>query len=378
MTWTFEEISREWLGGNRLSLDAGDVERAFDMAEAIRGREWVLGNEILADTSNFPGIGRRGGFCQFERVYWFGKRIQVITGLPGSERLVEKLKANHPSAESELTALYLLRSRRPDTEAEIAPEIITGSRRRQPDFRIRRSEDGWTYVEVTQLSRSSMPSIRMQQLLQRIADRVASISLPFLLEIAFWREPTEAEEREVLEQATIASRFAEGYRVEVSDVAVVLVKSGNPAIVSPAVLQEDDRPRMALSTFVGGTAERSRQITVRIPFEDQRAEAVLSAEARQLPRHQCGLVMADVTAQQSAFTSWAELIPPRFTRHQHTRVAGVILFSFVMYPTAEGLAWLPSIRLISNPLAYAPLPNWITEVVAETRAENRRITQRPD
>jgi len=74
--------------------------------------------------------------------------------------------------------------------------------------------------------------------------------------------------------------------------------------------------------------------------------------------------------------SWAELIPYRFTPRQHTRVAGVILFSFATYPTVNGFAQLPTVKLIPNPYAYAPLPSWICEVVAEAHAENRRITQR--
>jgi len=194
MPWTFEEINHEWFGGDYLSSgDASDVERAFTMAEIIRGREWVLGYEVDTDISSFPGVGRRGGFYQFMRVYWFGKRIQAISGLPRSEQLLERLRANKASAETELTAIHLLRSRRFETEAEIAPVVIVKGHSRQPDFRIRSVEDHWTYVEVTKLN-ASVPSIRMQQILQRMADRVISISLPFLLEIAFNREPTEAEE----------------------------------------------------------------------------------------------------------------------------------------------------------------------------------------
>ena len=41
---------------------------------------------------------------------------------PGADTLIRKLLLSDRSAESELTAIYLLRGRRPETEVEIGPE----------------------------------------------------------------------------------------------------------------------------------------------------------------------------------------------------------------------------------------------------------------
>ena len=376
MHWTFDEINREWFGGAYLHWNSNDVEEAFALAEQIRGHAWVLGQEYDLGTT-VPGIGRRGGFFQFLRVYWFGKRMRAIVGLPGVDSLREQLLADYPAADSELTAIHLLRSRQLQTEAEIGPEITVEGRKRRPDFRIRNPFGVWTYVEVTKLNRS-MASIRMQQLLERVADRVISISHAFLLEIVFWREPTQSEEDQVVSQAQAISRAPEEDRIDFGDFASVFIKSGDPAIIVPSILQNDDGTRMSLSKSIVGAGEPNRHILLRVPFGDQRAEDILTAEARQLPKDACGLVMVDVTAQPTAFESWSELIPRRFTPQQHTRVGGLILFSFATYPTANGLAWVPQLKLISNPHARIPLSTWITDTVAEIRAECRHLVCRPD
>jgi hypothetical protein len=371
MPWTLEEIESEWLGGGGLQLPPEDVVRAFTVAEQTRGREWVL------STTSIPGGGRHWGFMPFLRVYAFGKRMQAVTGAPGVDTLLEKLLQNDGSAESELTAIYLLRSRRPETELEIGPEVVVGDRRRHPDFRIRSRMGPWTCVEVTQLNRSAA-STRTQGVLRRIADLVISVLHPFLLEIVFWREPTESEEDELVRQACEACQAADGGRRDIGDLASLLVKSGDPATVIPSILPEDDGTRMSLAQSIMGPGQPNRQVVARAPFADQRAEDVLTKEAKQLPKDESGLVMVDVSGQPTAFGSWTELVPRRFTPVQHTRVGGVLLFMTAVMLTPQGMAWLPCLKLIPNPHARIPLPSWISEAVEETRAETKRLTGRPD
>lgn len=135
---------------------------------------------------------------------------------------------------------------------------------------------------------------------------------------------------------------------------------------------------MSLALSVVGPGQPNRQIVVRTPFADQRAEDILTAEAKQLPKNESGLVMVEVTRQPTAFDSWAKLVPRRFTPAQHTRVGAVLLFSTAVMPTKQGLTWLGNMKLIPNPHAQPSLPGWITEVVEETRADSRRLTERPD
>jgi hypothetical protein len=358
-------------------MSSEDVEGAFTAAERVRGRDWVLGPEFELTGLSLPGLGRRGGFSQFLRVYWFGKRIQTVAGVPGADALIERLLKNDAAAESELTAIYLLRSPRPESEVEIGPEVMVGDRNRRPDFRIRSKTDSWTYVEVTQLN-CSVASVRSQEILQRIVGQVISVLKPFLLEVIFWRIPMEGEEDDLVRQACEACQASDGSRQDVGDLASIFVKSGEPAVVTPSILPDDNGTRMALARSIVGPGQPNRQIVVRLPFADQRAEDILKAEARQLPKDASGLVMVDVRGQPTAFESWAQLVPRRFTPAQHTRVGGVLLFMTAITGTAQGVKWLPYLKLIPNLHARIALPAWVGEVVEETRAESQRLTGRPD
>jgi hypothetical protein len=376
--WTFEEIERDWFGDAHLAWDRDDVLEAFNLAERIRGRDWVLGREMDPGfLAAFPNIGKRGGYQEFLRVYWFGRRLASIVGAAGADDLIGRLIENDPSASEEAAAIHLLRSRNRDTELEIGPTIAVGDHTRQPDFRIRKATDSWIYVEVTTLNESTA-SMRIQRLLQRISAGVIAVEQPFLLEILFNRDPSAEEEEEILSTARVACGAADGTRKDVTDVASILVKAGEPSVVVPTLIEDDNRPRMAIASAIVGPAHPNRQMVARIPFQDLRAEQILKIEARQLPRHECGIVMANVNRQPTAFESWSQRVPERFTAGQHTRVAGVILFTHATTLTSKGLVWIPSVRMIANPHAARPLPSWVADTIGAFREESRRLTERSD
>jgi len=129
---------------------------------------------------------------------------------------------------------------------------------------------------------------------------------------------------------------------------------------------------MSAAKSIVGPDQPNRQIVVRAPFADERAEDVMTSEAKQLPKSNPGLIMVDVAKQPSAFESWSELVPQRFMPRLHTRVGGVLLFMFAMSPSADGILWLPYLKLIENPHAAKPLPHWIPEVINEKREGSRR------
>jgi len=240
MPWTIEEIEKGWLGGETSHLPEEDVLRAFDAAERVRGREWIVSTTVS------PGGGHLWGFSPFMRVYEFGRQVQFAMGAPGAETMLHSLREGDHAAESELTAIYLLRSRCPATEVEIGPEVLVGRRNRRPDFRIRRAVEPWMYVEVTRLNRS-MASATTQEALNRIAGQVISVLQPFLLEIVFWRDPTKSEEDELVKKATEACNAADGTRHDVGDLASIMVKSGDASLVVLSILPQDDSTPMSLS-----------------------------------------------------------------------------------------------------------------------------------
>ena len=233
-------------------------------------------------------------------------------------------------------------------------------------------------VEVTALNESTA-SAQTMALLQRIAERVMTISAPFLLEVLLNRDPVGAsEEEQLITIAETASREAQGRQRDVGDLGSILVKAGDPQVVVPSLLESDNRPRMAVARALIGPGQLNRQMIARVPFQDQRAEEILRIEARQLPRNECGIVMVNVNRQPSAFESWSLRVPERFAGGQHTRIAAVVLFMHATMATNNGLMWLPFLRVIQNPRATKPLPRWIVETLEAIRADTRRITGRPD
>jgi hypothetical protein len=377
LTWTIKEIEEQWFAGAHLHWPAADVERAFDIAAQLRGQDWVLGAEFDRSLLQFPGVGRRGGYLEFLRVYWFGIRMASILGAKGSDELIRRVTEGDLDADEEATAIHLLRSWGSVTDLEIEPDVKVGDKNKKPDFRIRRGIEPWVYVEVTKLH-GSAASARVQALLARISKRMMEVERSFVLELVLNREPSEDEEELVLGAATEACRVDAGHELTVTDVASILIKAGDSEVVVPTPIPDDSRPRMAMSRSIVGPGAANRQLIARVPFADERAEEILKREARQLPKDECGLVMVNVNLQPSAFESWSKRVPERFTPGQYTRVAGVILFMHATSPSELGLVWLPYVRLISNQNATKQLPAWVLECATKTRSQTKASSGRAD
>ncbi len=376
--WLLEEIEQEWFNGASIHWNAKDVELAFDVATRIRGLQWVLGQQLdLRAFAQFPDVGRRGGYSQFLRVYWFGARMASITGAVGADDLIPRVIAGDVDASEEAAAIHLLRSRNLATDLEIEPSVKVRAADKKPDFRIRLNEAPWVYVEVSKLHESKA-SNRVQELLRRIADSVMAIESPFLLELILNREPVADEEQAIVTRAIAACNEPDGHRIDITDVASILVKSGDPRVVVPSLTPGDNQPRMAISRGFLSPGGPNRQLIARVPFADERAEVILRREAKQLPGDECGLLMVNVNSQPSAFESWSKRVPERFEGDQHTRVAGVLLFMHATTLSDRGLVWVPHVRLIPNPHAAVPLPSWIVDRVSRIREETRSVTGRPD
>ena len=161
-------------------------------------------------------------------------------------------------------------------------------------------------------------------------------------------------------------------RCEVGDFAWILVKQGDTRVIIPTPIPEESAPLLSIAKSIPGV--HPRQIIVKVPFTDERAEDILTKKARQLPKHGCGLLMVNVGGQPTAMDSWPQLIPPRFTPAQHTRVAGVLLFQWAFTGTIDGIKRVIYFKLIPNPHARRPLPTWLAEHIDKTRAESRRLT----
>ena len=345
---------------------------AFRVAEEIRGEDWVRSCTYL------PSGYRQLGYASILRVLWFAERVQVIRDGINSPNLIDRLRAGDAAAESELTAIHVLRSENRDTTLEIGPTVQVGSRVRKPDFRIAKQGEPWTHVEVTTLRRSNA-SQQVQAVLAQLADRVMASPDSFVLEVVFSRIPSDEELDALVARAAHEFGSPDARKIEFSDLAVLIFKAVPTAtMVSPTPIEGDPVPMYAMARTLQGPGQATKQVLARMPFSDQRAEDVINSEAQQLPTGTPGLIMVEVTAQPTALSSWEALAKRRFTPTQHTRVGGIILFMHATQPTEQGLAFLPHVKLITNPHARLPLPQWISDAVEATRAHVRGLTGRPD
>ena len=125
MSWRFEEIQQDWLAGSSLAFTPETMVAAFERAERILGLEWICNSRVQR------GNLVRGALPTFVIVSK-GVRLASIEDLADTDRLIKGLKANDPSADSELTAIHLLRDKHP-LEAQLYPVAEVGGRNRIPD-----------------------------------------------------------------------------------------------------------------------------------------------------------------------------------------------------------------------------------------------------
>lgn len=363
MGWTFDEIERDWLAGSRLAFSSEAIVAGFNLAEKMLGRQWVEASRISS------GSVVRGSAPTL-RVANMGRRLAAIGDAPyGADSLVERIRRGHQSAEAELTALYLLRSRRSGTTVDLYPAVGE----READFRICGDDGPWTYVEVTQPNISEAEN-EARKVLEGLAALLLAVKKPFALEVFLRKEPTEHE------LALLRGRVPEFCKQEgvhreelANELGMLLLNNSAPGQV---ILQdhpgEEKRPRISMAKAIVGPDEPHRHVAVRMAFADERADAFLTKEARQLPKDAPGLIMVQMSHVSGGFKSWEPILRRRFQPALHTRVCAVCLFSSGLLPTPEGEAWLPQTKLIDNPYSRLALPSWIADALKEAGAEFAR------
>jgi hypothetical protein len=354
MTWTIEEIERDWGATSALP---GIVVDAFERVERILGREWI------AATRERSG-GHVRGPAPLLQVVSMGGRLSVLDAVEGQERLVRRLKQHDASAEAELTAMHLLHSRNRTAEIELEPDVVAGKSIRKADFRIRVPGEDWTYVEVTRPNISEAAE-RIRAILDRITDVVLEVKREFALEVFFRREPEDEEVEPLLARIRQLCVNERAEREEVDGLALLLLSDAPGRITPHQEPQGSATPRLCAAKVISGGAEPRRHIEARVPYADERADRFLRDEAAQLPRDHPGLIMVDASGEPTAFASWAPILSRRFQRNIHTRVSGLCLFAPQLLPMRDGLLWVPQVRLHVNPHAKLALPQWVQQALNE-------------
>jgi hypothetical protein len=183
----------------------------------------------------------------------------------------------------------------------------------------------------------------------------------FALEVFLKREPTADEIETMATTITTEHGNPAARPLELpGGLGTLYWNTQEPTRVTLDDHGEPHTPRLGMAGFVV-RGETRRHIFVRWPFTDERAQAFLDSESKQLPKDSPGLIMIQASNAVGSMKAWRSLIERRFQPSIYTRVSAVCLFSSGQVPTPEGEAWQPETQLIVNPHARFPLPSWIVQ-----------------
>lgn len=347
MTWTIDKIEQHLLTAEIGSVvfPESDVVAAVNRAERMLGEEW-----IEAQTRNQKGL------ASAMRIIGMGLRLGTIEPLPGNQELLHKLRKQDLSADAELTAIHLLRSKFPGVEVELFPPVGN----RVADFKVRNGSEEWTTVEVGQAAESAEHK-HLNGILKRLTAAFRSLDNPFALEVIFQREPTDTEFARLVDALPQFCIEGELKTARMNDELGILLLNHVPVGQLPysSVPGLDDVPYIGLSVFF----RKDQVVTAKIAFTDDRAERMLRDQSGQLPKGKRGLIMISGPSSESELSVWRPLILRRFQPGIHTRIGGVCLFDGGMVTSGTKTGWEIQAHLILNPHAASPLPSWIEETV---------------
>jgi hypothetical protein len=353
MSWNREKLEAEWIGApiDALGDHAASAVSAFDCVEKHLGAAWLAQRLLQAS-----------GIVPTEGIVFLGECLAAIENLQGFEMLVEKVRHEDFLALSEMEAVWMFRLMG-GVEVELAPALHVGGATKKPDFRVRRADERWTYVEVTHPDVSDA-AVAAQTLLQRIQGVVA-IRREFSMEIFLRREPNTTEEQVILAAATGLADSEMFETIDLPQVALITKQPFIGPIVTPLDHPGEDNkcPRFGAATCVtgGDGTEPQRLVSVRMPFSDDRADSFLKREAKQLSKSERGLIMMDMKATRSGIKSWVSLLRRRLQPDLHTRVGGICLFARGIELAPPSFQLLFDFATIENPHAHQTLPRWIFE-----------------
>ena len=350
--WTWEQIERDWLGGARIAVAPDEAVAAFNRVDSTLGAEWMSGCR--------GPTGDARGTSPTLSVVNTGQRLATLEGVANCQDLIEKIRSGDQSASAELTAIYLVKSGRTDVGMQIEPEVQIGNRTKKPDFRTAVPDSTPTCVEVTQpnLSEEREQATRILDLLTSV---ISEIRHGFALEVFLHRVPTVEEAQGILDRLPTFCTVDNSRREELGSMGFLQLNVDSPGSIKLRDHGEESTPRIGVAKFIRGPDEPHRHVVVRLAFSDERAHQFLRTKARQLPKNIPGLIMVQMSHAPGGFKTWEPILRQRLQPTLHTRVSAICLFESGLQGTSDGEAWIPRTKLIVNPHAKRPLPDWIVQ-----------------
>lgn len=341
--WCKEELQRDWY------LDSLQVEtelalEAFVTLDALFGTEWI--REWVADTRG-PAVTLR--------LIVLGICAKVLPGATNTASLLEKLKRREPSAIAEVKALALC-VRHPDIQAEVEPLVKRPGRPhpRCPDFRIRKGSDAWTYVEVSAPNAGKFRTSLETHLLALINELNLHLGGR---DVRVTLAGPNVDAQTVAEAVAALKTMGQGSRVLSDGSIISLAQSGIALVDHPSKIADG----FHLVLTQGG--RKQEQIRITVPFTDERAAAILEAEAKQLPDDSPTVIMIEGTSLHGSIADWTKLLRRRLQPNINTRIGALCIFTHDIAITTDplGLRMDTSAVMVDNPHARFPVPSWVLQ-----------------
>ena len=362
MIWSTSDVEMNLLAGklSSLALAPEAALAAVNRVERMLGPDWIA-SRTRATKGIYPALS----------VIELGLQLGSLDGLAKSDRLVERIRLGEFGALAELAALHIFRSLAVSTELELYPAV----QGREADFRLRKAGEDWTTVEVTRPN-TSREEERVRKILQQLIDSLKKMEHAFTLNVVFRREPNQEEIAALAEHLPEFCKLPNFQTAKLNEELGFLFLNFGPVtkVVAPEIPELAEIPMVGLTMFMAGGPDEGPlyQVSVQIPFTDERAKEFLRTESKQLPKDGGGLIMIYMGHSETHMRSWERLTARCFQPNVFTRVSGVCLFSDETMPTKNGYRSLQSARFISNPHARIQLPLWILESFALIEQEFER------
>ena len=295
MAWRWETIRDEWLAGSRVATPPDEIVATFEIAGRLLGREWVESQRENAGASV-------KGSHPVAAVIAMGKRLRAVRNAAGLDDLLRRLRAGDGSAHAELTGAYLCTPILTPITLEFGAVANVANRQRVPDFRLRRDrDDPWLYVEVTAPDVSDVQR-RAHALLEQLFEVLADIPMGSMAEVMVRRDPSDSDVAEILGALRTQVREGGQSHRDLPGLALILVGHGEPGEVVVDDHGEPNVPRIGVAK-AERQGEACRHLAIRYAFSDQRAEAFLTSESRQLGPSILGPTPAAAPAAATAYSS---------------------------------------------------------------------------
>lgn len=279
----------------------------------------------------------------------FGLILETCRELPGFNSVLARVRNGEKSAESELVFAAAL------VKMGLEIELEPYNHGKRPDLSIATSGTK-VFLEVINPETSDIISDG-NSIIQSLANDILQLKRHGNFTISLLRIPSNEE---IIKIINIAASMEDGSssKQHIENVAIVELKQSSFPIALPLPPESFSAPTIICSSTTFGGEAAQTQVNIQLQISDERAQRLMSDEAKHFVKGECNVLVCDLTKIGTAKRPWIELIRRRFQPHQNTRFSAVFLFS--RYIGEQGLHWQST--LLVNQHAVVPLPNQLFEL----------------